>query len=425
MSNQTLSAVAPAIAAYLGWDWSDRKHDLCLRLAGQPKGTHLQLPAEPAAIHQYLQQLHQRWPHQKLVVCLEASRSALLPIFSAYLDWLLVYAINPKTLARYRETFRPSGGKDDPSDCSLLADLPITHPDQLEPWQPLDSQTQELALLTEYRRGEVDRRTGLANQLKALLKTYFPQALEWLNDNTTTPLASAWVRRWSTLPALQATSPRDIRRFYRAQGCHLTARLQELIAHRTQAQPVSTQPQWIAPQAFQAQRLAAQLAALHPTIAAYDQLIADKYSLHPARPLIQTLPGAGAALEPRLAALLSADPTRYQNHLELATLTGIAPMRRQSGKTQIVRRRRARPRFAHQTLVEFAKSSIGQCPWAAQFCHHKQQQGWKYYRIIRALAYKWIRIIHALQRTGQPYDEAKYQTALKKNHSPHALQQDN
>jgi hypothetical protein len=46
-----------------------------------------------------------------------------------------LYPINPKELASYREAFRPSGAKDDPSDAELLWQFVSLHHGQLRPWR--------------------------------------------------------------------------------------------------------------------------------------------------------------------------------------------------------------------------------------------------------------------------------------------------
>jgi transposase len=323
MSNPTTPAPAPA--AWLGWDWADLKHDLHLFTATQPRGTHTVLANQPAVLHAHLQRLHAQFPDQAVVLAFEANRSALLPIFSAYTPWLRIYPINPKSLARYREALHPSGTKDDRLDCRLLAELVRTHQAELRPWTPPDPLTQELALLVEHRRRMVDQRTALANQLKALLKSYFPQSLDWLHDDTTVPFAALWVRQWPSLAALQSATPGTIRRFYRRHDHHLTQRLEALIAARAQTVAVSTATAWISPHALHAQDLACQLHTLAQRLAQTEAFIAQKYAQHPAYRLVHSLPGAGPALGPRLAALLSDDPTRFADAQALATATAPAP----------------------------------------------------------------------------------------------------
>ena len=86
----------------------------------------------------------------------------------------------------------------------------------------------------------------------------------------------------------------------------------------------------------------------------------------------------------------------------------------------MISRRRAKPQFEHQTWIEFAKSSLLKCAWAQEFVETKQKEGKKYYTAIRALAFKWIRILYACWKNGTVYDEATYLASLKKAGSPYA-----
>src|SRR5215470_10303741 len=112
MNNIAQTATTPA--AWIGWDWADRNHDLFLESAdGQTEK--IRLTNCPEVLHAWLKELGQRFAQQRLVLCLEASRSALLPILLQY-PFLEIYLVNPKSLARFRDVLRPSGSKSDALD---------------------------------------------------------------------------------------------------------------------------------------------------------------------------------------------------------------------------------------------------------------------------------------------------------------------
>jgi hypothetical protein len=110
----------------------------------------------------------------------------------------------PARLASYRESFSNSGAKDDPTDAALLVDYLLRHRDQLRVWQPDTPATREVQLLAEARRDAVDQRTRLSNQLTAVLKRYYPQALVLVGFDVDTPLACDFLAKWPTLAAVQA-----------------------------------------------------------------------------------------------------------------------------------------------------------------------------------------------------------------------------
>jgi transposase len=419
MNTDNLTTAA-APAAWIGWDWADQHHDLFLETA-EGKTETVRLAHRPDELHAWLQELGRRFAHQTVVLCLEASRSALLPIFLEY-PFLELYPINPKSMARFREVVRPSGSKSDQLDCKLACQLVKSHRELLHRLVAEDPLTEELAQMVRVRRDLVNQRTLVANRLKAALKLYYPLALELLRDDTTTALAADFVLRFPTLRAVQETALNRVRRFFLGQGCRLTEGLEQRLAGIASATGVSQQAHWNNPNSFLARSLAQELKVLTTSIEEAERQIRILAAQHPNRALAQSAPGAAAVLEPRLMTVLGTHPETCASARQIAVRDGVAPRRVQSGNSCVISRRMARPEFDHQTWIEFAKCSTLECQWARQFVEAKTKEGKSYYTAIRALAYKWIRIVYACWKNGVEYDEARYLKALQKHNSPHRLQ---
>jgi transposase len=73
-----------------------------------------------------------------------------------------------------------------------------------------------------------------------------------------------------------------------------------------------------------------------PYIAHYEKQITELFDSHPDSFLFRDLPGAGPALAPRLLTAFGTDRDRFESASELASLSGIAPVRKASGKSAIV-----------------------------------------------------------------------------------------
>lgn len=417
--SQTSSQSACAPAAWIGWDWADDHHDLFLTTA-EGRTEAARLDNRPETLHAWFGALGERFGQRKVILCLEASRLALLPILLEH-SFLELYLINPKSLARFREVVRPGGSKNDQLDCQLACQLVKNHRDLFHPLAAQDAVTQELALMVRYRRDLVNQRTMLANQIKGALKLYYPLALELLQDDTTTKLAADFILKFPTLKSLKETRLHLVRRFFRGQGCRPTEGLEERLAKIASAAAVSQQSHWNNPHSFMACSLARTLKALAAGIDEAQERILVLAQQHPNCSLAKSLPGAAAALEPRLMALLGTVPQACASAQQIAVRDGVAPRRLQSGQTCLISRRVAKPQFDHQTWIEFAKCSTLQCAWARQFVEAKTKKGKTYYTAIRALAYKWIRILHACWKNGQNYDEAKYLQALQLRKSPYQI----
>ena len=98
-----------------------------------------------------VQKQQERFEGRKVGIAIEQSRGPVVYALMAY-DFLVLYPINPKTLARFREALRPSKAKDDPTDAELLLELVTKHRDKLKAWKPDDERSRELRMLVEYRR---------------------------------------------------------------------------------------------------------------------------------------------------------------------------------------------------------------------------------------------------------------------------------
>lgn len=406
------------IAAWIGWDWADQHHDVFLESA-DGKTERVRLPHRAEKLHAWFKELGQRFQQRPVALCLEACLSALLPILLEY-PFLRLYLINPKSLTRFRQAMRPSGSKSDDLDCQLACQLVKSHASLLALFVAQDPVTQELAQLVSYRRDLVHQRTAVANKLTAVLKLYHPLALELLRSDTTTGLAADFVLKYPTLKALQEAPLHRVRQFFLGHRCRLTEGLEDRLRRIAATVPVTTQPHWNNPHSFMACALADQLKALVDHMDQIEERIVVAAAQHPNQLLAKSVPGAGPALEPRLMVSLGTQPERCPCAAALAVRSGVAPRRIQSGNTCVIHRRRAKPQFEHQTWIEFAQHSTLRCVWAKEFLEAKIKSGKSYYTAMRALAYKWIRILHACWEKGEVYDEAKYLKALAQHHSPYS-----
>ncbi|VAX41782.1 hypothetical protein MNBD_PLANCTO02-3175, partial [hydrothermal vent metagenome] len=134
--------------------------------------------------------------------------------------------------------------------------------------------------------------------------------------------------------------------------------------------------------------------------------------------IFRSLPGAGDALVPRMIAGMGSDRDRYANAAEVQSHTCIAPVTRSSGKFRSVKKRAACNKFLRQMFHEFAAHSRQWSDWAGAYYRMQKSKGMKHHAAVRALAYKWIRIIFYLWKNHKTYDEQHYLNQLKSKNSP-------
>jgi transposase len=403
------------IVASIGLDWADERHSVHLQTA-EGRLEHFALEQKPTVLHEWVAQLQQRFTGGKIAVALEQRKGAVIHALLMY-DCFILYPINPKALARYREAFRTSGAKDDPLDSELLLDLVVRHREHLRAWVPDTVENRTLQALCEQRRKLVNQRVALTNRITSLLKQYFPQALEWVGD-LVSGQACDFLTQWPTLAAVQRARPTTIRQFYRAHNCRKAGVIEARLAAIAGARALTTDVAIVDPLSLSVQTYATQLRALLAAIQTFDDRIAELFAAHTDYDVFTSFPGAGAVCAPRLAAALGTDRSRWDSAAELQAHSGIAPVTERSGKSVWVHHRLACPKFVKQTFHEFADQSIRFSRWARAYYDQQRARGNDHHAALRALAYKWIRILFRCWKERRPYDEALYIDALRRRGSP-------
>ena len=303
------------LAAYIGLDWGDQRHAVQMQPATGGPVEPLTLEQRPHVLHGWVAQLRERFGGRPVGIAIEQRRGAVMHALMQY-EFLVLYPVNPKALARYREAFHPSGAKDDPTDAALLLDLLRKHRDQLRPWHPDTVTARQLQLLGEHRRKLVNLRGGLTNRITSLLKQYFPQALDWVGTLDSRQ-ACDFLTKWPTLAAVQRARPATVRRFYQQHNCRRAAVIDARLDEMATAQPLTTDPAIVDTLGLAVQSYATQLRPLLAAISAFDTQIAAVFADHPDHALFASFPGAGAVCAPRLAAAFGTDRTRWAAATEL------------------------------------------------------------------------------------------------------------
>lgn len=405
------------IALYVGIDWADEENVYQSQDEGSKERKRGTIKQTAEDLTEWIMAARQKIPvASRIAIALEQSRGGLIHFLQQF-DFLILYLINPKSLAKFREVFRPSGPKDDPDDSGCLLDLVVYHREKLHAWQPDNEETRKLSTLCELRRKLVDQRSSIVNTMISYLKFFFPQALNWIGD-LTTPMACDFLKKWPTLQAIKHARQGTVGKFYRTHHSRNEEKIQQRIAEIQKAVPITSDPAIIDPYSVAVVNYARIVAELNRMIDGYDKQIENLFAQHPDRDLFASLPGAGAVMAPRLLTAIGSDRNRYQSAVEIQRYSGIAPVTRKSGQFKGVSRRLGRPKFICQSWLEFAAHSVGFSPWANAFYHHQRSLGKGRYAALRSLAYKWIRIIFRCWKLHQPYNEHIYLNSLSKRNSP-------
>jgi transposase len=288
------------------------------------------------------------------------------------------------------------------------------------PFRSIEAESVEvraLAQLLEYRRKLVQDRVDLTNSITTTLKNYYPQALDWFNEKDT-HIFCDFVIKWPSLPQAKRARKKTLIEFFNAHNARYTQVNQQRIDAIKAAVALTDDAGVIEPNRILIDILMPQLKHLLDGIKQLDLEIRRRYRTLDDRYLFDSLPGAGPQFAPRLLVAFGTRRDRYQAAAELQKYSGVAPVIERSGQKKWTHWRYSCPTFLRQSFVEWAGQTVRYSFWARAYYQQQEAKGKRHNTIIRALAFKWIRIIFRCWQDHKPYDESKYLEALRRRNSP-------
>jgi transposase len=403
-------------AATLSFDWADEKHDFNLWDAEHGTMETGVIQHSPEVINKWLRKIAERYKGQPVAVGLEQSKGSLAYLLMEH-EWLTIYFVHPATVAAMRDAWKPSGAKDDPMDAELIMNIVRDSNHKLSAWKPDCEETRRLKLLCEHRRRLVDLRVKLTNELRSCLKTYYPLACSVAGDKLNEPMALDFITKWPTLGKLKRSRESTVRSFYTRGNSRSATAINLRVDKIKKAAPVTTDDVLIESYSMLALSLVAQLKVLRESIQEHDRKILEIYRSHSDASIISSFPATGKVFGPRLIAALGTDRTRFNSAQAIANYSGIAPVTERSGKSEWVHRRWRCSNFIRQSFHEWANETTKHSLWARAFYIQAREKGMGHHQAVRALAYKWIRILYVCWKNNRPYDEMHYLIMLKKRGS--------
>jgi transposase len=412
-----MKAFNPAdFAALIAIDWADRKHDVCELEYQNNKPIFTVIPSKPEAINAWANALKQKYKGQLVAVACELKKGPLIYALSKF-KHIVLFTINPSTVAKYRKAFTQSGAKDDPTDAAIQLEILQQHMPKLNVITPDTESIRSLAQLVEYRRKLVQDRVDLTNKITSTLKNYYPQVLDWFNEKDSMIFCD-FLLRWPSLEHVKRARKQTLIDFFNQHNSRYLAVNEKRINEIKQAEVLTNDNAIIQPNLLLIECLVAQLKPLMLSIERFDHDIKSIYKKHNDRFIYDSLPGAGPQMAPRLLAAMGSNRERYQSSEEVQKYAGIAPVTERSGKKEWIHWRYSCTTFLRQTFVEWAGQSVRYSFWAKAYYQQQAAKGKPHNTIIRALAFKWIRILFRCWKTKTAYDESTYLEALKSKGSP-------
>jgi transposase len=395
---------------FAGLDWASRTHAVCVI---DERGTvckQWEVAHDADGLRELLRQL--RALH---VLRIAIERPSGLLVDALVESGLEVVPIHPNAVKASRPRYRSHGGKSDASDAYLLADLLRTDGHR---FKPLAAQSDEIRALRTLVRGRDDlvaTRVQLANQLRALLESYWAGAAEVFAD-VDSPIALAFIQRYPTPEAASRLGTKRMAAFC-AQHAYCGRRSTEELLKRLRQAPCITGGEL---EADAKGELASSLARTLITLVEQIRLLSSRIEHHVAASddgrILMSFPRAGRICAAQILAELGSVRERFDSDEHLAAEAGVAPVTYASGKHKAVVFRWACNHRLRRALTTLADNSRHASAWAAAIYAKARGRGCDHPHAIRILSRSWLRVIWRAWTDHKPYDPALHgglQTLLK------------
>ena len=386
---------------FIGLDWAATTHAVCVideTGTARWRGT---VPHSAAGLAELVQRVTRFGPPASLPVALE--RPSGLVVDTLVEAGFPVVPIHPNAVKASRPRYSAAGGKSDPGDAYLLADLLRTDGHRFRTLQPLADETRALRALVRGRDDLVAQRVALANQLRALLERFWPGAAAIFAD-VDSPIALTFLARYPTPARAERLGEHRLAQFLRRHAYSGRRPAAELLARLRDA-PLSRTGD--AETQASGELVQALVAVLMPLIAQIQHLsaaVATAVAQHADGPLVQSFPRSGAVNAAQILAELGDDRARFPTADQLAAEAGVAPVTHASGKHRGVAFRWACNKRLRQALTTFADNSRHASAWAAAVYAGARARGCDHPHAIRILARAWVRVLWRCWQDRRPYD---------------------
>jgi transposase len=393
---------------FAGLDWGSTAHAACVVDAQGGVVVRLEVGHDAAGLRRLREALGRVAPTPDLPIAIERPSGLIV-------DTLLeaghpVVPIHPNVVKACRPRYRAAGGKHDLGDAYLLADVLRTDGHRFRPLVPQSDAIKALRALVRTRDDLVAERIALANQLRALLDTFWPGAAAIFAD-IDSPIALAFVSRYPTPTRAARLGEKRLASFLAGEQYCGRRRPAELLARLRASPKGQAAPAEEDAKGELVRTLARILSPLVAEIAKLTSRIEHEVAQIAEGRLIMALPRTGRLNAAQILAELGDVRERFATPDQLAAEAGVAPVTYQSGKSRCVAFRWACNHRLRRAITTWANNSRHASPWAKHVYAQARARGCDHPHAIRILARAWVRILWKTWTTGIPYEPHKHTSA--------------
>ncbi len=369
-----------------GIDWSEGHHDVALVDEGGTTLARLRIDTGLPGFTALMALIAEHTDEPtSVLVAIETDKNLLVAALQA--AGMAVYAINPRAVARYRERSAQAGGKSDPGDAIVLANILRTDRHLHRALPLISDGGLAVKALARQHQEAIWARQLTVNRLRSVLLEFYPNALKAFP--VLTHKAALEILRSAPSPGQgqKLTHKRVVTLLRRSGRGDRPGLAERLLKHLHE--PALRQPPPVeAALSHAVVGLVKVVETMEASIATLEVAMAAEFDKHHAAALLRGAPGLGAILAARVLGEVGDDTARFATAGGLRAFAGTAPITRASGRSKSVRARHVKNKRLADACHWWAFAAITKSPGARAHYDRRRAAGDSHNAALRNVANK-------------------------------------
>lgn len=391
------------MAITCGIDWAEAHHDVALADTEGRTLARARITSDAAGFSTLLELIAEHGGClEETPVAIETDKNLLVVALVG--AGFTVYPINPRAVARYRERHGQAGGKSDPGDAAILANVLRTDKHMHRPLPAVSEQASAVKALARQHQEAIWALNQTVSRLRSVLLEFYPQALKAF-PNLKHHAATAVLAAAPSPEAARKLTRRGVvgilHRCRRRNDPGLGDRILEDLTAPALGQP----PRVESALGVSVQTLVTIIESMRAAVDQLEVELTREFETHPMAQTLRSAPGLGPILAARVLGEVGDDPHRFATAGGLRAFAGTAPITRASGRSHYVKARKVRNKRLGDACHWWAFAMLTNSPGARAHYDRRRAAGDHHNAALRNLANKLLGRLWWCLANDEPWDE--------------------
>ncbi|GAA3560979.1 IS110-like element IS117 family transposase [Amycolatopsis ultiminotia] len=391
------------MAITCGIDWAEAHHDVALVDEHGNVVARQRIGVGAEGFSTLMGMLAEHSEPAQIPVALETEKNLLVVALSG--AGFPVYPINPRAVARYRERHGQAGGKSDPGDATVLANILRTDRPMHRQLPEISEHALAIKTLARQHQEAIWALNQTVSRLRSVLLEFYPNAVTTFTNlkhhATTAILAAA-----PTPEAAARLNRRRVVALLHRCGRRNDPGLVEKILDGLKGPALRQPAQAEAALGVTVAQLVAIITSMRTAVDVLETELTQQFATHPMAPTLQSAPGLGPVLAARVLAEVGDDSQRFTTAAGLRTFAGTAPVTRASGRSHYVKARKVRNKRLGDACHWWAFSTLTKSAGARAHYDRRRAAGDHHNAALRNLANRLLGRLWWCMINNQPWDDS-------------------